>query len=108
MLTSGGRIAATAGGPIVTSVVPVISLWGMLVQVFFMLEGCPHIPEQGTIISYVVSTNAVGFQVTKKQTLVHVRRHCSLGDFTNILLGAVRDVIGVSVRILAHRAVTTC
>lgn len=26
VLTSGGRVAATAGGPVVTSVVPVISL----------------------------------------------------------------------------------
>ena len=72
-----------------------------------MMEQRQYIPQQCALVSNVVSSNTAGLQVTQKQTLVDVRSHCSLGDFTNILLRAVGHVVCVSKRILAKATVTS-
>lgn len=108
MLTSGGRVAATAGGPVVTSVVPVTSLsYCQRRNSLCSLLQNQDLPQQCTFISDIVGSNAIRLQVTQKQTLVHVRRHSSLGDFTDILLRAVGHIVSVSVRILANAAITS-
>lgn len=66
------------------------------------------LPEQSTIISNVVSTHAVSLQVAQKQALVDVGGNRTLGDFANVLLRAVRDVVGVAVRVLANCARAIC
>jgi hypothetical protein len=45
MVTSGGLVAATAGGPVVTSVVPVISLRMLLVQNITGSQSANNLPE---------------------------------------------------------------
>jgi hypothetical protein len=69
VLTSGGREAATAGGPVVTIVVPVTSL--LYVSSVSLCNGV-NIPQQCTLISNIIGSNAIGLQVAQQQTLVDV------------------------------------
>jgi hypothetical protein len=64
VLTSGGLVAATAGGPVVTSVVPVISLRRLSVQNRTRSQTAENLPEERAVFPNIVSTNATWFRIT--------------------------------------------
>jgi hypothetical protein len=86
VLTSDGLVAATAGGPVVTSVVPVISLRRLSVQDRTRSQTAENLPEERAVVSNIISTNATWVRITQKQTVVDAWCHSSFGNSTSELL----------------------
>ena len=86
VVTPSGLVAATAGGPVVTSVVPSMRL--RMLSVLEQQEGntADNLLEERAGVSNVVNTFTIRFQVTQKQTLIDVGCHCSFASSADVLL----------------------